>query len=383
MVPFNRPCVLGSEIEYIKDVLTSNKLCGDGSFTRRCSKLIEEETRSKKVLITTSCSHGLDMAAMIIGLKPGDEVIMPSYTFVSTANAIALRGATPVFVDIRPDTMNIDESLIEAAINESTKAIFPVHYAGVGCEMIKIMEIAKKHRLAVVEDAAQGVDAYYMGQSLGTFGDLGVYSFHETKNLNCGEGGALLINRDDFIDIAEIIREKGTNRSRFFRGQVDKYTWVELGSSYLPSELNVAFLLSQWEHKDIIQKDRLRIWNYYYDRLADLEKEGLISLPVVPNGCRHNAHMFYIKVFDLAERTRLIEFLGENEVTAVFHYIPLHSAPAGKKYGRFFGDDCYTTKESNRLLRLPLYYGMSQSELDIVIDLIHCFYRTRDDKSVF
>jgi dTDP-4-amino-4,6-dideoxygalactose transaminase len=316
------------------------------------------------------------MAAILCDIQPGDEVIMPSYTFVSTADAFVLRGATAVFVDIRPDTMNIDENLIEAAITEKTKAIVPVHYAGVSCEMDKIMEIAKKHNLKVVEDAAQGVMSTYKGKALGTIGDFGCYSFHETKNYSMGEGGALLIKHQEDIEQAEIIREKGTNRSKFFRGQIDKYTWVEAGSSYLPSELNAAYLYAQLEKADEINNARIACWDKYYENLKPLADAGKIELPVVPDGCVHNAHMFYIKSKDLEERTAFIKFMKEEKgIGVVFHYIPLHSAPAGRKYGRFVGEDRYTTRESERLVRLPMYYGLTPDGVDEICDAVKEFYK--------
>lgn len=355
MIPFNVPPYIGKEDKYIKQAIDSRKICGDGQFTKKCNEKFEEITGAKKVLMTTSGTSALEMAALLADIKPGDEVIMPSYTFVSTANAFVLRGATIVFVDIRPDTMNIDENLIEDAINEKTKAIVPVHYGGVACEMDTIRDIAKRHNLVVVEDAAQGVMSFYKGRALGSIGDFGCYSFHETKNYSMGEGGAVLVNHEKNVERAEIIREKGTNRTKFFRGQVDKYTWIDLGSSYLQSELNCAYLYAQIENPDIINNDRLQSWNTYYELLTPLKEKGCIDLPVVPEGCVHNAHMFYIKTKDLEERSKLIAFLKENGIGAVFHYIPLHSSPAGQQFGRFHGEDKYTTKESERLLRLPMY----------------------------
>ena len=361
----------------MQDAIDGHKICGDGVFTKKCSEWIEKETETAKALLTTSCTHALEMAAILLDIQPGDEVIMPSYTFVSTADAFVLRGAKIVFVDIRPDTMNIDENLIESAITDRTKAIVPVHYAGVGCEMDKIMEIAEKYHLAVVEDAAQGVKAYYRGKALGTFGDFGCYSFHETKNYSMGEGGALLIRDKEKIEDAEIIREKGTNRSKFYRGQIDKYTWVNLGSSYLPSDLNAAYLYAQLEEADKINEDRLASWQYYYDAFEDLKRTGKIELPHIPENCKHNAHMFYIKSRNLEERTELISYLKAHDILAVFHYIPLHSAPAGKQFGRFHGEDKYTTKESERLVRLPMYYGLTDSDKDKVITTVHDFYKDR------
>lgn len=375
MIPFNMPPYVGKENDYIKKAIENHKICGDGEFTKKCSAWIEEKTGTKKALLTTSCTHALEMAALLLDIKPGDEVIMPSFTFVSTADAFVLRGAKAVFVDIRPDTMNINEELIESAITEKTKAIVPVHYAGVACEMDRIMEIAAKYGLAVVEDAAQGVMSSYKGRALGTIGDFGCYSFHETKNYSMGEGGALLIRDDSRTEDAEIIREKGTNRSKFFRGQIDKYTWVNWGSSYLPSDMNAAYLWAQLEKAEEINEDRLNSWGEYYDGLKELADEGKIELPYIPDGCVHNAHMFYIKAKDLEERTSLIKYLKENEINTVFHYIPLHSAPAGMKFGRFSGEDVYTTKESERLLRLPMYYHLTKEDRDKVIDKIREFYK--------
>lgn len=374
MIPFNVPPYIGKEDKYIKQAIGSRKICGDGQFTKKCNEKFEEITGAKKVLMTTSGTSALEMAALLADIKPGDEVIMPSYTFVSTANAFVLRGATIVFVDIRPDTMNIDENLIEDAINEKTKAIVPVHYGGVACEMDTIRDIAKRHNLVVVEDAAQGVMSFYKGRALGSIGDFGCYSFHETKNYSMGEGGAVLVNHEKNVERAEIIREKGTNRTKFFRGQVDKYTWIDLGSSYLQSELNCAYLYAQIENPDIINNDRLRSWNTYYELLTPLKEKGCIDLPVVPEGCVHNAHMFYIKTKDLEERSKLIAFLKENGIGAVFHYIPLHSSPAGQQFGRFHGEDKYTTKESERLLRLPMYYGLEKKDIEYVVSKIKEFY---------
>ena len=374
MIPFNIPPYVGKEEEYIKEAIASKKICGDGAFTKKCNAFLEEYTGTTKALLTTSCTHATEMAAILADIQPGDEVIMPSYTFVSTADAFVLRGAKAVFVDIRPDTMNIDENLIEDAITEKTKAIVPVHYAGVACEMDKIMEIAKRHNLLVIEDAAQGVDSKYKGKSLGTMGDYGCFSFHETKNLSMGEGGALLIRDQKNVERAEIVREKGTNRAKFFRGQIDKYTWVDAGSSYLPSELNAAYLYAQLENIHEIQNNRMNSWNYYYELLSPLEQQGKIELPVIPEGCEHNAHMFYIKAKDLEERTALSALLKENDITASFHYIPLHSAPAGEKFGRFHGEDVYTTKESERLLRMPMYYGLKKDEIEFVCEKVKEFY---------
>lgn len=374
MIPFNVPPYIGKEDKYIKQAIDSRKICGDGQFTKKCNEKFEEITGAKKVLMTTSGTSAFEMAALLADIKPGDEVIMPSYTFVSTANAFVLRGATIVFVDIRPDTMNIDENLIEDAINEKTKAIVPVHYGGVACEMDTIRDIAKRHNLVVVEDAAQGVMSFYKGRALGSIGDFGCYSFHETKNYSMGEGGAVLVNHEKNVERAEIIREKGTNRTKFFRGQVDKYTWIDLGSSYLQSELNCAYLYAQIENPDIINNDRLQSWNTYYELLTPLKEKGCIDLPVVPEGCVHNAHMFYIKTKDLEERSKLIAFLKENGIGAVFHYIPLHSSPAGQQFGRFHGEDKYTTKESERLLRLPMYYGLEKKDIEYVVSKIKEFY---------
>lgn len=375
MINFNVPPVVGKEEEYIKRAIENRKICGDGEFTKKCSLWLEERTDTAKALLTTSCTHATEMAAILADIQPGDEVIMPSYTFVSTADAFVLRGAKVIFVDIRPDTMNIDEKLIEDAITDKTKAIVPVHYAGVSCEMDTICDIARRHSLTVIEDAAQGVLSTYKGKQLGTIGDFGCYSFHETKNYSMGEGGALLIKNEKDIERAEIIREKGTNRSKFFRGQIDKYTWVDAGSSYLPSELNVAYLWAQLEYADKIFEDRMKSWSLYYKLLKELEDKEYIKLPVIPVDCEHNAHMFYIKTKNLEERQRLIAFLKEKGISAVFHYIPLHSAPAGKKYGEFCGEDKYTTVESERLLRLPLYYGLKEEEILKVVEGIKEFYR--------
>lgn len=375
MINFNVPPYCGKEKEYVGQAIDNHKICGDGEFTKRCSKWIEERTGTEKALLTTSCTHATEMAALLSDIQPGDEVIMPSYTFVSTADAFVLRGAKAVFVDIRPDTMNIDETKIEAAITKKTKAIVPVHYAGVACEMDTIMDIARRYNLLVIEDAAQGVMSTYKGKALGTIGDYGCYSFHETKNYSMGEGGALLIKNADMIESAEILREKGTNRSKFFRGQIDKYTWVNYGSSYLPSELNAAYLWAELEMADEINENRLNSWNHYYEGLKELADSGRIELPVIPEGCVHNAHMFYIKAKDLEERTKLIAYMKENGIGCVFHYIPLHSAPAGRKFGRFSGEDKYTTKESERLMRLPMYYGLRPDDIDYVIEMLRKFYK--------
>ena len=375
MIDFNRPPFTGNEEKYLIQAMKSLKISGDGPFTERCHRWFEEKLPAKKVLLTTSCTHALEMTAILIDIQPGDEVIMPSYTFVSTANAYALRGAKIVFVDIRPDTMNIDETLIEAAITEKTKAIVPVHYAGVACEMDTIMDIAARHKLFVIEDAAQGMMSSYKGKALGTIGHFGTFSFHETKNYTSGgEGGLLIINDEMFISQAEIIREKGTNRSQFFRGMVDKYSWVEIGSSYLMNDLSAAYLWGQLDIASEINDERVKHWKVYQKGLAKLSEKGFVTLPTVPESCVHNAHMFYIKVKNLSERTNLIEYLKSNGIYAVFHYVPLHSAPAGIKFGRFEGEDSYTTIESERLIRLPLYYGIKQEELKTVIDAIVEFY---------
>lgn len=368
MVFFNVPPFIGTEFEYVKQAILSHKICGDGEFTKKCNEWMEKRFNAKKVLLTTSGSTALDMAALLCDIKPGDEVILPSFTFSSTANAFVLAGAKLVFVDIRPDTMNIDEKKIEAAITEKTKAICVVHYAGVACEMDTIMDIARRHGLKVVEDAAQGVMSAYKGKALGTIGDFGCYSFHETKNYSMGEGGALVINKEDYVEKAEILREKGTNRSKFFRGQVDKYTWVDFGDSYLPSELNAAYLWAQLLEADMINDNRMKTWNTYYESFKEIASSGRIALPTIPEGCVHNAHMFYLKCKDLEERTKFISFMKENEIGCVFHYVPLHSAPAGLKFGRFAGEDVYTTKESDRLVRLPMYYGFGKKELEKVIN---------------
>ena len=375
MISFNVPLYIGKEQDYIMEAIKAHKICGDGAFTKKCNKWIEDKTGVSKALLTTACSTALDMAAILTEVGPGDEVILPSFTFVSTANAFVLRGASLVFVDIRPDTQNIDEKLIEDAITDKTKVIVPVHYAGVGCEMDAIMDIAKRHGLLVVEDAAQGVMSEYKGRALGSIGDYGCYSFHETKNYSMGEGGALLISDEEKVDRAEIIREKGTDRSRFLKGVVDKYTWVDMGSSYLPSEMNAAYLYAQLEEADMINQNRLASWNSYYEQLSPLAEEGLIELPVIPEDCAHNAHMFYIKTADMEERTALASFLKENGILAVFHYVPLHSAPAGTKFGRFHGEDRYTTNTFERLLRLPMYYGLGESDVSYVCDTIKKFYR--------
>lgn len=375
MIPFNIPPYVGKELEYVREAMEKNhKICGDGPFTKKCNEWMEKKFNVEKALLTTSCTHAMEMAAILADIKEGDEVIAPSFTFVSTVNPFVLRGAKIVFVDINPKTMNIDENLIEDAITEKTRAVLPVHYAGVACNMDKIMEIAKKYNLIVIEDAAQGVMSEYKGKPLGTIGEYGCFSFHETKNYSMGEGGALLIRDKENIEKAEIIREKGTNRSRFFRGQVDKYTWVDKGSSYLPSELNAAYLCGQLENANLIYNDRMNSWNKYKELLQELADKNIIELQYIPEGCKHNAHMFYIKCKDLDERTKLIDFLKKNDISAVFHYIPLHSAEAGLKFGRFNGEDKYTTKESERLLRLPLYYGLKEKDIEFVVSKIKGFY---------
>ncbi|MCI8853750.1 MAG: dTDP-4-amino-4,6-dideoxygalactose transaminase [Lachnospiraceae bacterium] len=374
MIGFNVAPFVGKEFTYIQEAISAEHICGDGLFTKRCNQWIEEQTGAAKALLTTSCTHATEMAALLLDIRPGEEVIMPAYTFVSTANAFVLRGAVPVFVDIRPDTMNLDESLIEAAITERTRAIVPVHYAGVACEMDVIMDLAEKYNLAVVEDAAQGVMSSYKGRPLGTIGDYGCFSFHETKNFSMGEGGALLIRDQEHVEAAEILREKGTNRSKFFRGQVDKYTWVDQGSSYLPSDMNAAYLWAQLEVAEEITKNRMASFALYRQELEPLEKQGLLDLPVIPRDCKHNAHMFYVKARDLKERTKLIAFLKEKGVQAVFHYVPLHTAPEGQRVGRFVGEDRFTTKESERILRLPMYYGLKKEQVQYVAEKVREFY---------
>lgn len=375
MIWFNIPPLVGKEMDYIQEAIKNHKICGNGIFTKKCHKWLEQQFHVQKVLLTTSGSAALDMAALLCGIKPDDEVILPSFTFSSTANAFVLAGARLVFVDIRPDTMNLDETKIEAAITKKTKVIVLVHYAGVSCEMDAILEIAKRYQLKVVEDAAQGVMSTYKGCHLGTIGDFGCYSFHETKNYSMGEGGALLINHPSYNEQAEILWEKGTNRARFLRGQVDKYTWESFGDSYLPSELNAAHLIAQLENADVINADRLCSWRQYYCELKPLEDEGKLQLPGIPEGCVHNAHMFYVKLRDLDERTRFILHLRNQGVQSAFHYVPLHSSPAGRRYGRFAGEDVYTTKESDRLVRLPLYYGLSEADRRTVIDCVKSFWR--------
>ncbi len=375
MIPFNKPPFTGNEEKYVIESMKSSKISGDGEFTKKCHKWFEEKLQCKKALLTTSCTHALEMAAILIDIQEGDEVIMPSYTFVSTANAFVLRGAKIVFVDIRPDTMNIDETKIEHAITNKTKVIVPVHYAGVGCEMDTIMDIANRHNIFVVEDAAQGMMSSYKEKALGTIGHLGAFSFHETKNYtSAGEGGLLIINDEKFIQRAEIIREKGTNRSLFFRGMVDKYSWVDVGSSYLMNDVSAAYLWGNLEKADEINENRLTTWQKYYDGLKELETKGLIELPIIPQDCVQNAHMFYMKVKSLDERTALLEHLKQNEILAVFHYVPLHSAPAGLKFGRFDSEDKFTTIDSERLIRLPMYFGMSDEENKKVVDTVRGFF---------
>ena len=374
MISFNQPPYVEEGLDFIKQAIDAHKICGDGQFTKKCNKWMEERFKAQKVLLTTSGTTALDMAMLLCEFQPGDEVRLPSYTFSSTATSAVLGGAKLVFTDIRPDTMNIDETKIEAAITEKTKAIVAVHYAGVSCEMDTIMDIAKRYDLKVIEDAAQGVMSTYKGKALGTIGDFGCYSFHETKNYSMGEGGAIVINDPKYNMRAEILREKGTNRAEFLLGQVDKYTWVDFGDSYLPSDMNAAYLWAQLLRADEINQDRLASWNRYNEAFVPLEKAGLVQLPVVPDGCEHNAHMYYLKCKDIDERTKLISFLKENGVAAVFHYIPLHSAPAGKKFGRFDGMDEYTTKESERLVRLPMYYGLTKEDQDQVIKYVLDFY---------
>lgn len=374
MISFNIPPYVGTELDYVKQAVENHKICGDGAFTKQCNQWLSERFGSQKVLLTTSGTTALEMAALLCDLQPGDEVILPSFTFSSTATAFVLAGAKLVFVDVRPDTMNIDETKIEAAITDKTKVICAMHYAGVACEMDTIMDIAARHGLKVVEDAAQGVMSTYKGKALGTIGDFGCFSFHETKNYSMGEGGALLIRDPEYNERAEILREKGTNRAKFFRGQVDKYTWVDYGSSYLPSEMNAAYLWGQLQAADQINNDRLASWNDYYQALRPLEQAGKLELPAIPEDCVHNAHMFWVKCRDLEERTAFIQHLKDSGVLAVFHYIPLHSAPAGLRYGRFSGEDVYTTKESDRLVRLPLYYGLTAQERQQVIQAVKAFF---------
>lgn len=373
-IPFNKPAFVGTELDYIKDAVDKGMLCGDGEYTKKCALWMKEHFQVNQVFLTTSCTHALEMAAYLADIQPGDEVIMPSFTFVSTADAFVLRGGQIVFTDIRPDTMNIDEKLIEDAITPRTKAIVPVHYAGVGCEMDTIMDIARRHNLKVVEDAAQGVNAFYKGRALGTIGDFGCYSFHETKNYTMGEGGAVVFQDGTYQEKAEILREKGTDRSKFFRGQVDKYRWIDYGSSYLPSEMNAAYLYAQLEESEKINRKRRKIYDYYHENLKCLEEKGYIQRPFVPEETEHNAHMYYLKVKDLETRTRLISYLKENHIYSAFHYIPLHSSPAGMKFGRFHGEDRYTTRESERLLRLPMFYNLPMEDVEYITDRILSFH---------
>lgn len=374
MIHFNVPPFTGKELDYMHEAVENQKICGDGPFTKKCDEWMQNRFHADRVMLTTSGSTALDMAALLCDLRDGDEVILPSFTFSSTANSFVLAGARLVFVDIRPDTMNIDETKIEAAITAKTKVICPVHYAGVACEMDTIMDIAKRYNLLVVEDAAQGVMSTYKGKALGTIGDFGCYSFHETKNYSMGEGGAIVINNPKYIDKAEILREKGTNRSQFFRGQVAKYNWVDFGDSYLQSDLNAAYLWAQLEMADDINNNRLATWNTYYEAFKPLEEKGSITLPTIPNGCVHNAHMFYIKCKDLETRQRFIKYMKENDILCVFHYVPLHSAPAGEKFGRFNGNDEHTTADSDRLVRLPMYYNIDKNDLHKVIDKVLEFF---------
>ena len=374
MISFNIPPFIGDEFAYIEQTVKNRKICGDGEFTKKCNAWLENKFNAQKVLLTTSGTSALDMAMLLCDFKSGDEVILPSYTFSSTATSILVGGGVPVFVDIRPDTMNIDENKIESAITDKTRAIAVVHYAGVSCDMDKIMSIAQKYNLKVIEDAAQGVMSTYKNKYLGTIGDFGCYSFHETKNYSMGEGGALVINNPAYNERAEILREKGTNRSKFFRGQIDKYTWVDVGDSYLPSEINAAYLYAQLLRADEINQNRLESWQFYYDNLKPLADK--IDLPTIPADCKHNAHMFYIKLKDLDERTKFIQYMHENKIHCVFHYIPLHSAPAGKKYCRFHGEDKFTTRESERLVRLPMYYGLNKNDLEYAVYFIKNFFRS-------
>lgn len=376
MIPFNRPSITGNEREFILDAMQQDKISGDGHYTNECQNWFTNKLKCSSALLTTSCTHALEMAAILLDINENDEVIMPSYTFVSTANAFAMRGAKIVFVDIRPDTMNINEMLIEKAITDKTKVIVPVHYAGVGCEMDVIMDIAEKNNIFVVEDAAQGMMSTYKGRPLGTIGHIGAYSFHETKNYtSAGEGGLAIINDDRFVDRAEIIREKGTNRSQFFRGEIDKYSWVDVGSSYLMNDISAAFLWGQLQSENEINNKRLDIFNQYMEGLSCLQKSKLIELPHIPDEINNNGHMFYLKTRDMDERTRLIDYLKSKEIMSVFHYVPLHSSQAGLKYSRFYGEDKYTTSESERLLRLPLFYNMEHREVEKVIEEVVNFYK--------
>lgn len=381
MIRFNIPAIIGNEVSFIQESINGRRLSGDNKFTEKCHNWFEKKLKCKKVFLTTSCTHALEMTALLLNIKEGDEVIMPSYTFISTANAFVLRGAKIVFVDVRPDTMNIDENKIEQAITPNTKVIVPVHYAGVSCEMDTIMEIANKYNIFVVEDAAQGMMSSYKGKALGTIGHFGTFSFHETKNYtSAGEGGLLIINDERFIQRAEIIREKGTNRGLFLRGMVDKYSWVDIGSSYLINDISAAFLWGQLEYADEINKNRLESWQRYYNELKSLEAKGFIELPIVPNDCIHNAHMFYIKVNDLKTRTALLEYFKNKKITAVFHYVPLHSSEAGLKFSIFNGNDEFTTTQSEKLVRLPLYYNITKDEVNYVIDTLKKFYQIDNKK---
>ncbi|WP_434309630.1 dTDP-4-amino-4,6-dideoxygalactose transaminase [Hominifimenecus sp. rT4P-3] len=373
MINFNVPPYVGTELNFISEAIENHKICGDGIFTKKCNEWLEKKFDGQKVLLTTSGTTALEMAALLCQLHRGDEVILPSYTFSSTATAFVLAGAKLVFVDIRPDTMNIDECKIEEAITEKTKVICAVHYAGVSCDMDRIMEIARRHNLMVVEDAAQGVMSTYKGKALGTIGDFGCYSFHETKNYSMGEGGAIVINNPIYNERAEVLREKGTNRAQFFRGQVAKYNWVDYGSSYLPSDLNAAYLWAQLQVADEINENRLAIWNTYYEAFLPLQDKGIVELPKIPEECKHNAHMFYLKFKNLEVRTEYINYMKENGISCAFHYVPLHSAPAGIKFGQFYGEDIYTTRESNRLVRLPMYYKMKKDDILSVIDFTNKF----------
>jgi dTDP-4-amino-4,6-dideoxygalactose transaminase len=375
MIPFNVPPVIGTEISYIADAINKHKICGDGEYTRKCQNWFEKYIPAKKTLLTTSCTHALEMAAFLLDIKEGDEVVLPSFTFVSTANAFVLRGAKIIFIDIDPKTMNMDVSKLEAAINEKTKAVIAMHYAGIPCNMDAVFTLTNPKRIAVVEDAAQSFMSRYKGSMSGSLGTFGCYSFHETKNITCGEGGLLIINDERYIEAAEIIREKGTNRSRFLQGMVDKYTWVDRGSSYLPSELNAAYLFAQLESTEIIQADRIKSWNRYMEGLSGLERDGIIELPFLPQNTEHNAHLFYMKTKDIEERAALMKYLKERKIGSAFHYIPLHNSPAGKCHGVFSGEDEWTTKESNRLLRLPLWYGISSEEINKVIEAVKTFYK--------
>lgn len=374
MTPFNKIAVTKNQDKYIKEVVKSGRLCGNNHYAKECESFFENQTNAKKVFLTPSCTAALEMCALLLNISKGDEVIMPSFTFVSTANAFALRGAKIVFVDIRPDTMNIDEKLIENAISKKTKAIVVVHYAGVGCEMDVICEISNRYNIPLIEDAAQGVNAFYKKKALGTFGTFGTFSFHETKNYTSGEGGALLVNDRRYIKKAEILREKGTNRSQFFRGEIDKYSWIDMGSSFLLSEFQAAFLKSQLDIFQKINKDRLKSWHKYYEKLLLLQEKGFISLPQISSACKHNAHIFFIKTRNIKERTDLLSYLKEKNIYATFHYVPLHSSQAGRKLGKFFGKDEFTTKESERLLRLPMFYGLKGKEIDKICSSVKKFY---------